>query len=279
MPISDHKLLPNAQLKFSSFFHGIIFRKKFRRVKTYVCFVGYARSGHSLVASLLNAHPNITISMEIHALNFVKNNYTKLQIFSLILQRDKWFKSINNTWTGYDYSVPSQYQGIHDDITVIGDKKGSGTTKLLSEQPELIELLQNIIGPSINIKIIHITRNPLDNIATMTRRNGLPIDRNIERYFNECKTNAALISCTPKNAIMTLKMEDFIANPELELENLCNFLDVDSNEVYKNSCRNVVYQSPNKSRHKISWSDSDLDEITRQSKQYSFIKDYFPEST
>jgi len=46
----------------------------FDKVRTYVMFVGYPRSGHSLIGSLLDAHPNVVIAHEMDALQFVQSD-------------------------------------------------------------------------------------------------------------------------------------------------------------------------------------------------------------
>jgi hypothetical protein len=70
--------------------HSAIFNKYpddiFNDVKYYVMFIGYAHSGHSLIGALLDAHPNMIISNELHALPLFANyNYDKYKIFKLIL--------------------------------------------------------------------------------------------------------------------------------------------------------------------------------------------------
>src|SRR5687767_7508658 len=52
------------------------------RVSSYVFFVGYPRSGHSLVGSLLDAHPDMAIAHEMDALRFVRG-YSRNQLFHL----------------------------------------------------------------------------------------------------------------------------------------------------------------------------------------------------
>ena len=53
---------------------------------------------------------------------------------------------------------------------VIGDKKGTGTAKALSNPKglqDLQELQETVMAP---VKLIHVIRNPFDNIATMCLR-------------------------------------------------------------------------------------------------------------
>ena len=78
----------------------------FDDVQRFCFFIGHARSGHSIIGSLLNAHPEVVISHELDAVRFLGKGFSRRQIYTLILQRDEVFGSMNRTWTGYDYNVP-----------------------------------------------------------------------------------------------------------------------------------------------------------------------------
>jgi hypothetical protein len=99
-------------------------RKPFRAVRSYCIFIGYPRSGHSLVGSLLDAHPNIVIAHELDALKYMNAGFSRGQILNLIVDRSRIFTKQGRVWTGYSYRVPGQWQGNHRDLRVIGDKNG-----------------------------------------------------------------------------------------------------------------------------------------------------------
>lgn len=67
-----------------SFFGGIKYKRDFSRLKIYILFIGYPRSGHSLIGSLLDAHPDMMVSNRLNALHFFNKNYSRNQIFYLI---------------------------------------------------------------------------------------------------------------------------------------------------------------------------------------------------
>ena len=46
-------------------------------VQTFVLFIGHARSGHSLIGAILDAHPEIIISHEYNAISKWDDNKTK----------------------------------------------------------------------------------------------------------------------------------------------------------------------------------------------------------
>ena len=77
-------------------------------------------------------------------------------------------------WTGYDYSVPGQYQGRFERIRVIGDKKAGRSTCRLASRPRLLDDVRR--DAVVPIRVVHILRNPFDNIATMVRRQNQKFD-------------------------------------------------------------------------------------------------------
>ncbi|MFW6087995.1 MAG: sulfotransferase, partial [Myxococcota bacterium] len=118
------------------------YRQDFAQVEAFCLFIGYPRSGHSLIGSLLTGHPECVISHELNALAYVRRGFRREQLFALILDRDQWFSHQGREWTGFDYSVEGLWQGHHDRLRVIGDKKGGASTLLLERDPTLLHALR-----------------------------------------------------------------------------------------------------------------------------------------
>ena len=59
------------------------------------------------------------------------------------------------------------------------------------------------------------------------------------------------------SAVLTLRHENFVRDPESQLRNLCVWLGVDHSEDYLSACAGIVFESPHKSRYKVEWSPSD----------------------
>ena len=51
---------------------GYLRQHRYKSIESFIIFVGYPRSGHSLIAALLDAHPEIVISMEWGALSHLR---------------------------------------------------------------------------------------------------------------------------------------------------------------------------------------------------------------
>lgn len=76
---------------FKTYLKSIPHLRDFANVECYCMFVGYPRSGSSLVGSLLDSHSNIVIAHELDAMKFIKEGFGKNQIFYLILRQSKVF--------------------------------------------------------------------------------------------------------------------------------------------------------------------------------------------
>ena len=71
--------------------------------------------------------------------------------------------------TEYNW-LPDQSYSFIPFPQVIGDKKAAKASRILLD-PNVVESLKNLeIKLGVQIKFIHETRNPFDNIATMTLR-------------------------------------------------------------------------------------------------------------
>src|SRR5690606_30490598 len=86
---------------------------------TFVLFVGYPRSGHSLVGALLDAHPEIAVSHELDVLRFRAEGFSRDQILLLIAENCRRLGRLGRRWGRYDYAVPGGAQGAWERLKVI----------------------------------------------------------------------------------------------------------------------------------------------------------------
>jgi len=134
----------------TSLYAGLRNRKAFEDLESFCLFVGFSRSGHSLIGALLDAHPNVVISHELDPLRYTFARFSKWQIYSLILEGSQRYAKNLRQRGGYTYHVPGQWQGKFSDLRVIGDKEGEGTTTKLRLYPKLLERFCRTIGISVN---------------------------------------------------------------------------------------------------------------------------------
>jgi len=266
-----------------SFINGFRLKKDFTHIKNYVFFIGYPRSGHSLIGSLLDAHPEMVISNELNSLYFFQKNYFRYQIFYFILRNSMNHAKVGRSNSDYNYIVPEQWQGRYNKLVCIGDKKGGKSSAILGENNSL-NLLNKIENISqAKLKIIHVIRNPFDNVSTMIMRqvnkNGEElseklVEKKIASFLDKANANAKLLSLRP-NEIYNVHLEDFIKNPQKELKRICDFLNIDISEKYLNDCASIVWNKTNSSRNNMPlWTDERKQQFYNSFQDYEFLKRY-----
>ena len=256
---------------------GYADRRFFDGVERYCMFVGYPRSGHSLVGSLLDAHPEAVIAHELDALRLVKWGFGRRQLYWLLLENSRGFAREGRRWTGYAYQVPNQWQGRFDRLRVVGDKRGGGSTMRLASDPGLLGRLKKTVGQGI--RYVHVVRNPYDNVATMYRR-ALARDPDTDLasitagYLLRCETNARLKGHLGENEVLDVHHEAVIDDPKAALGGLCRFLGLQAGEDYLRDCASIVFDSPNKSRHAVEWDRGSLEAIRAATSRFDFLEGY-----
>ncbi len=241
----------------------------FEHVDTYCMFVGYPRSGHSLVGSLLNAHPDLLICHELDALALLRDGAPREAIFSRIQAEDARFAaSERQDVFGYDYAVPGAWQGRIRDLKVIGDKKGGRSTWWLHDEPWLLDELRETL--QLPIRFIHVHRSPWDNIATISTR-GHTLDAAISWYRGMCAAIEGIKQRIPTEELFDLSHEAFIADPTSHLYALCDFLGVERNVEWAQACSKVVNKSPHQSRFKVEWSEAQKALVAREMAKYPWF--------
>lgn len=249
------------------------YRQHFASINTYCMFVGYPRSGHTLVGSLLDAHPNAIIALELDALRCVKFGFSRSQIFSLIIANSDHYARAGRVWTGYDYTVPGQWQGRFDGLSVIGDKRGGESSRRLIGNPQLLDKLATRV--QLPIKVIHVIRNPLDNIASMVARGDAPtVDEAVKKYFRLANAAGYVKSRTDVCSVYDVWSEAFVRNPANQLEKLCAFLGLSTPTDYVNACSSIVFDSPRITRQNITFSPKQLASIRGAAANYAHLKAY-----
>lgn len=253
---------------------GIPHREAFEQVERYVMFIGASRSGHSLVGSLLNAHPNVVIAHQLHALRYVAAGYRRMQLFEMILRTERRYGRrgrVSNKGR-FQYVVPRQWQGRFTELRVIGDKRGATSAELLDERPELLDRLRSLVG--VPIRVVNVVRNPYDTISTMSVRWRVDLGQAADRYFGLVRTTAKIRQSLEEGEWLDLRHEDLIREPVPTLARLCDFVGVEAEEGYLRDCASIVYPKPHQSRHEAPWTPELLEQVARRMEPFPFLAGY-----
>jgi hypothetical protein len=252
---------------------GASIQKRNPNLHGFCLFIGYSRSGHSLVGSLLDAHQHICIAHELNTISYFSQGLKFTQLLYLICRNSRQYSRKGRMWEGYTYDIRGQFQGNTKNLQIVGDKKGGTSANLLLKYPYLLEDLKTKIP--LSLKLIHITRNPFDIISTQFVKNTMRQNLNqlSQKFFKQVHLVNQLIASN-KYQIITVPLENLIQNPDYELDRLLRFLEVENYPGYSNACIEKIFKTPKISRNLLKWPERLVIEIEEQCKQIEFLKNY-----
>ena len=254
----------------TSLWHTASDRELFADVKTYVLFIGYPRSGHSLVGFLIDAHPSAIVASQTNVFRYLRHGFSPRQSFYCILENSRKVARIGREWRPYSYAVPNQWQGRFDKLRIVGDCTGLTRVR---RNPSLLKTIHDKL-PGIDLKLIHVIRNPYDNISTMTRVRRAQLTPTIEVYFSMCDVVEQIKRQVNPGAIYDFKHEDLIADPKTALRGLCGFLGLTAEQRYYEDCATIIFKSPRKTRSDMNWSPETIAAVEQQANRFSFLRGY-----
>ena len=247
---------------------------RFADVERYCMFIGYPRSGHSLVGSLISAHPHAVIGDELDALRYVRLRYSREQIYSLILRSDEAFSARGRQAFVHNYDVPGQWQGRYEQLRVIGDKKGGNSIVQMAARPALFPALRERVRDPI--RLIHVTRNPYDNVAAIFKMPAWAGDlAGAARFYERLARGVAdFRGVVTPGELHELRHEDLIAAPHATLRGVVEFLGLDATPDYLDACASILYEKPNQVRHQVDWPSTVRDHVATIIDSHPFLSSY-----
>ncbi len=246
-------------------------RPVFADLELFCAFVGYPRSGHSLVGSLLTAHPEAVIAHEYNALKHLSDGATRHQLLLGILDKDRAFLAAGRNQNGYNYRVPGQWQGRWRRLRVIGDKKGAATSSKLRREPDLLDSLRETVG--LPLRLIHVARNPFDMMTTRALARGLSLEHAIASYLRHLPVVASSVE-RYRSCFLELRFEDFVAAPEAHLRQLAEHLTLPADPAWLESCRARIFPRAKKTRLKVRWTPAQIERVLAAIAPWPMFRDY-----
>ena len=276
------------------------------KIKLYLYFIGHPHSGHSIVGSILDSHPHIVVSHEFDVFGKLNNRLkfcNRMCLFNAL-----WENSCKSTTNGlrtdeadkkgYTLAIDNLYQGVYQSyIDVIGDKRGGLTAMMYMKDPDTFESTFYKLKSIINMpmKVIHVIRNPYDNIATSVlfdykrvehvkittlkesdhKQSIDPklVDKNIVKYFNIYQ---AIEEVKIKYNLDVLEVhgKDLIADPKKVIMTMCDSLQVNCPNHFLSMCADKVFPEELKTRYKLKWTNDQISTVKMNIKKYQNLRRY-----
>ena len=278
-------------------------------VKTFLFFVGYPRSGHSIVASFLDAHPDAVVAHEFNLFSklmqpLLKNHLINRTILYNALYQNSVTQSMIGRGNKIDFQVFKGYSlnlnfsyswhGKFRKLQVIGDKSGGLTSRSYRDQPGLFtksyeDLMKSIQVP---IKVLHVVRNPYDMIATrllyrfskkkgrkenFSAQNPITNGRHIFQAASALSSEAKAVNDMINNLqLETLEIHnvDLIQDTKGVMRVICQFLGLKCSERYFQMCSDAAFKKVSRSRSVVQWTDESRKIVNELIQKYPFFNRY-----
>jgi hypothetical protein len=225
--------------------------RDFRDLERFLFFVGYPHSGSSLVGSLLNSHPEVVVSHEADILRYVKPGIPRPLLLEMVLEGDRRFARIGRRWMDIDYGFAGTSQGTYVRLRVAGDKKAQNSARRVRDDPAILDRLRRTVG--VPIRVLHIVRNPFDNITSLLRRPEMTFSEVIDHYRWVAAAVDTVQGQLDENEFLAVRYESINADPAGRMSEICNFIGVDAPEAYQAICRCIVQPTRGRSRDRLDW--------------------------
>jgi hypothetical protein len=246
--------------------------RQFADVEVLGLFIGYPRSGHSVVGSVIDAHPEAITAHRLNSLKFVQRGDSLDEIFYMALLNAMRFSRGGRKLTGYSYAIDGLWQGRYRTLRVVCDQEGEQNLKALAADPGVLDRLR--AGARCDIRFLHVVRNPYDNITTMAIRSLHDLPSTIDRYFALCESAVKVRERLGAYALLDVRHEELIARPDEEIRRLMSFLDLPVDGDYVARCRELLHESPHRSRERMAWSPELVDLVARRASAFPWLEGY-----
>lgn len=222
--------------------------------------VGPGRGGTSLVASLLGAHPRLTIGLEEFAYDFLLGKSLAADEDRLEARVEGFLKAcrqksaqVNNRW---------------------GNKITTEQLEALMETASREEVnkavLKEIIGKR---KLIFIVRDGRSTVHSKMMRTNMEYQEAVKRYKNSVEWLKLFKAKAP--SFYTIRFEELLLRPEEQLRALCQYLDLSYDEAMLKGTANQAlledYQQKSINREKAGIPPSALAYTNDLSEQLAYL--------
>lgn len=227
-------------------------------LQMFVLIIGNARSGSTLLGSVLDAHPNATVANETIDSANLWRGLTGREIVQNILKNAEAQAISGRPSSGYLYQISIPPRAKHQ-INVVGDKVWNPATLLLHGDYNLLPSLEDRLG--IPVMLLHSIRNPYDVVATMHMRSGAPVSDRIKWYRAHCESVAAIEERIPGDRLIHVHHEELVRRPAEIIRSCCERLHLEIHDQHIGHCRKILFTEPRLTRDQVEWQATDIGSV------------------
>ncbi len=241
-------------------------------------FVGYPKSGHSLIGALLDAHPDMVIARAVNPLALVVvDGRPRAEVFDLLLANAREEAARGRKQNKYRYTVEGQWQGRVRTLRVLGDKFSDRTTKRIGRTPGALASFERTVG--VPLRLIHVVRNPFDMVARIAKsklERGTDDEKRAQAtaYVGRLAAINDGVIASGEHPVLTVLHEAVVEDAERELVRMCEFLGVEAGRDYLDACTAIVFESPQRTRELLEWSDDQIAAVDELIARHDFFGGY-----
>lgn len=240
-------------------------------LRAFCLFVGYGRSGHSAIGSIIDAHPSAVISHELNAVKRYFDGVSRDQLFEEIYalaQQQAYAGRHSSKADGgsYTHRIEGQVKQDYSLVTVLGDKKGAGTAHQFRVHGlEQMESFKSFVG--LPVKIIHVLRNPYDIVAAGMARGH-------SGFTDLVPVVAAIREQHAGGDWLDVYHEDVVSNPRVEITRIMQFLGLRAQLDYLDRCANYLHAAAHRRRFEMTWPQDLKQRVATVIKSHGFLQRY-----
>ena len=292
---------------------GLLTAEDFDSLRSFVFFVGWQRSGHSIIGSLLDGHPDAVIAHEFYLFGHLHEftsrrrrgeSSPRVKLFNMLAANSYRHsrygdRSEMHNKKGYNLRVAGSWQGCFRRLRIIGDKAAGEVTNIYRWNTtnfiHHVTALKSLV--KLPLKVINVVRNPFDMIATLSLYRGShivdvkvkasPENKYDDQTVIQGATNTILDKARHLHRmeedgydweLIRIHSEDFIRDPKSVMRELCVFLGLECSEDYLQVCADKTFKSTSKSREVIEWDPVVKKQVEESIREIPFFSQYSFES-
>jgi hypothetical protein len=245
----------------------------FGQLDYFVLIVGNARSGSTLLGSIIDAHPCAVIGNETMASQTFWRGLERQEILGDILANSKHSNDSGRMSEGYSYAIDQETELAK--VRVMGDKVWNPAILMLHGDAKLIGGLKAAIGAPV--KFIHAIRNPFDVVATMHGRSGASLSDRAHWYFMHCDAAEAVRDKSDGSGYVEAHLETLLAEPDEVIPQVTSFLGLEPSEEHLAACKEMLFKEPRRTRYSVAWDEDVVCDMLERMKRFDFLHLYLNE--